>query len=108
ATQVELLLSLVPVLAAMGKEVRVEIRGWISEPEPRLSTSCMAYATPWATSGLIASRQLTVWAGSWAPVASVTESMAIGSQYLPSLAKVANALAMVSGAVWVAPMRLES
>ena len=47
-----------------------------------------------------------IWAGSWAPVASVTESMAIGSQYLPLLAKVANALAMVSGAVWVDPMRL--
>ena len=32
--------------------------------------------------------------------------MAIGAQYLPSLAKVANALAMVSGEVWVAPSRL--
>ena len=47
------------------------------------------------------------WAGSWAPVASVTDSMAIGSQYLPSFANVANALAMVSGEVWVAPIRLD-
>src|SRR6478752_8091597 len=90
----------------MGNVVRVEIRGTMSEPEPRLSTSCMAYATPWATSGLTASLQLGDWAGSWAPVASVTDSMAIGSQYLPLLAKVANALAMVSGAVWRAPIRL--
>ena len=41
-TQVELFGSLVPVLAAIGKLVRVEIRGWIREPEPRLSTSCSA------------------------------------------------------------------
>src|SRR3954464_9147931 len=54
----------------------------------------------------MASRQLLDWAGSCLPVASVTEVMAMGSQYLPSLANVANALAMVSGEVWVEPSRL--
>ncbi|MCY1312965.1 hypothetical protein D9M70_634420 [compost metagenome] len=43
-----------------------------------------------------------------APVWSVTAVMAMGSQYLPSLANVAKALAMVSGAVWVEPSRLPS
>ena len=37
---------------------------------------------------------------------SVTDVMAIGAQYLPSLANVAKAVAIVSGAVCVEPSRL--
>src|SRR6478672_10600227 len=55
----------------------------------------------------MASRQLVACAGSCAPFWSVTEVMAIGSQYLPSLAKVANALGMDNGEVCVAPNRLD-